>query len=76
MKVCKLDNFMCVGSAGEEETQNEAMAREAGKRHVNCQPRGWMEEDETGQKVRQITGPRQTGACLEKGCSSAITPFG
>lgn len=50
MKACNLDNFMCVGLAGAEKTQNVAMAREAGKRHVNRQPRGWM-EDEAGSET-------------------------
>lgn len=44
--------ILCVwGWQGQRKTQNVAMAREAGKRHVNCQPQGWMEEDEAGSET-------------------------
>lgn len=44
--------ILCVwGWQGQRKTQNEATARETGKRHVNCQPQGWMEEDESGSET-------------------------
>lgn len=54
------------GWQGQRKTQNVATAREAGRRRVNRQPRGWMEEDEAGSKTDYRIQTNKLGLALRK----------
>lgn len=58
-----------------KKNQNEAMARDTGKRHVNCQPRGSRRMRQEVRTDRRIQ-TKKAGAFLEQECSSAIISFG